>query len=82
MNYDNKNSDESNLYYLQKILNKAAPIMSASYSLFFSIILLSWLGYYLDKNLDTFPIIFLLCLFFGMFLGFYQLFKTINAQKK
>ena len=82
MNYDNKNSDESYLYYFQKILIKAAPIMSASYSLFFSIILLSGLGYYLDKNLDTFPIIFLLCLFFGMFLGFYQLFKTINAQKK
>ena len=27
-------------------------------------------------------ILFLLCLFFGMFLGFYQLLKIINSQKK
>jgi len=82
LNYKNKNSDESYLNYFHKILIKAAPIMSASYSLFFSTILLSGLGYYMDKNLNTFPIIFLLCLFFGLILGFYQLFKTINAQKK
>jgi len=56
--------------------------MSASYSLFISIIFLSVLGYYLDKKLNTFPVIFLVGLFSGLILGFYQLFKTINSQKK
>ena len=55
--------------------------MSAVYSLFLSIIILSFLGYYLDKKLETFPIIFLLGLISGLILGFYQLIKIINKQK-
>ena len=66
--------------YFQKILIKAVPIMSAVYSLFFSTIILSFLGYYLDKKLETFPIIFLLGLFSGLTLGFYQLIKILNKQ--
>jgi len=66
------------LNYFQKILIKAAPIMSAVYSLFLSTIILSFLGFYLDKKLETFPIIFLLGLIFGLILGFYQLIKIMN----
>jgi len=69
------------LNYFQKIFIKAAPTMSAVYSLFLSIIILSFLGYYLDKKLETFPIIFLLGLISGLILGFYQLIKIINKQK-
>ena len=68
--------------YFQKILLKAAPIMSAVYTLFLSIIILSYLGYYLDKKMNTFPLIFLLSIIFGLFLGFYQLEKITNAKKK
>ena len=67
--------------YFQKILIKAAPVMSAVYSLFLVTIILSYLGYYLDKKLGTFPIIFLLGLISGLILGFYQLIKTMNSQK-
>ena len=67
--------------YFQKILIKAAPVMSAVYSLFLVTIILSYLGYYLDKKLETFPIIFLLGLVSGLFLGFYQLIKIMNSQK-
>tara|TARA_B100001250_G_scaffold219965_1_gene188696 strand:- start:68 stop:280 length:213 start_codon:yes stop_codon:yes gene_type:complete len=70
------------LNYFQKILIKAAPVMSAVYSLFLVTIILSYLGYYLDKKLETFPIIFLLGLVSGLFLGFYQLIKIMNSQKK
>ena len=35
-------------------------------------------GYYLDKKLETFPIIFLLGLFTGLILGFYQLILILN----
>jgi len=69
------------LNYFQKILIKAAPVMSAVYSLFLVTIILSYLGYYLDKKLETFPIIFLLGLISGLFLGFYQLIKIMNSQK-
>ena len=67
--------------YFQKILIKAAPVMAAVYSLFLVTIVLSYLGYYLDKKLGTFPIIFLLGLVSGLFLGFYQLIKIMNSQK-
>ena len=67
--------------YFQKILIKAAPVMSAVYSLFLVTLILSYLGYYLDKKLGTFPIIFLLGLVSGLFLGFYQLIKIMNSQK-
>ena len=67
--------------YFQKILNKAAPIMSAVYSLFLVTLILSYLGYYFDEKLGTFPIIFLLGLVSGLILGFYQLIKIINSHK-
>ena len=68
--------------YFQKILIKAAPAMSAVYSLFLVTLILSYLGYYLDKKLGTFPIIFLLGLVSGLFLGFYQLIKIMNSHNK
>ena len=68
--------------YFQKILIKAAPVMSAVYSLFLVTLILSYLGYYLDKKLGTFPIIFLLGLVSGLFLGFYQLIKIMNSHNK
>jgi len=75
----NKNVFKS---YFQKILIKALPIMSASYSLFISTLLLSALGYFFDKKLNTFPILFLIFLFLGVTLGFYQLANKMNPQKK
>jgi len=56
--------------------------MSAVYSLFLSTIILSLLGYYLDKKLETFPIIFLFGLISGLSLGFYQLIKISEITKK
>jgi|TARA_B100000287_G_scaffold395914_1_gene411122 F0F1-type ATP synthase assembly protein I len=75
----NKNGFKS---YFQKILIRAMPIMSASYSLFISTLILSALGYFIDKNFNTFPIIFLISLFFGMIVGFYQLARKIGPKNK
>ena len=55
--------------------------MSAVYTLFLSIIILSYLGYYLDKKMHSFPLIFLLGFVLGSLLGFYQLMKITNSQK-
>ena len=70
------------IFYFQKILTRAVPIMSASYSLFLSTLILSALGYFIDKKLDTFPIVFLMCLFMGLILGFYQLARKMGPKKK
>ena len=78
---ENSNKDVFKSYF-QRILVKALPIMSASYSLFISTLLLSALGYFADKKLNTFPILFLIFLFLGVTLGFYQLAKKMNPKKK
>ena len=51
--------------FFQRILQKAAPIMSAVQSLFFYVIIFSLIGYYVDQKFDTFPFIFLPCLLIG-----------------
>ena len=76
---DNNNSFIS---HFQKIVIKALPIMSASYSLFISILFLSALGYFFDKKLNTFPIIFLIFLFLGLTIGFYQLARRMKPRNK
>tara|TARA_B100000287_G_scaffold10264_1_gene10419 strand:+ start:1395 stop:1565 length:171 start_codon:yes stop_codon:yes gene_type:complete len=56
--------------------------MSASYSLFISTLILSAIGYFIDKSLNTFPIIFLICLFLGLVIGFYQLARKMSPKEK
>ena len=58
----------------QEFFKKAAPIMAAVQSLFFYVITLSAIGYYLDEKFKTFPILFIILLFFGLFIGFFQLY--------
>tara|TARA_Y100000814_G_scaffold201623_1_gene148587 strand:- start:485 stop:655 length:171 start_codon:yes stop_codon:yes gene_type:complete len=56
--------------------------MSACYSLFISTLILSAIGYFIDKSLNTFPIIFLICLFLGLIIGFYQLARKMSPKEK
>ena len=58
----------------QKLLKKAAPVMAAVQSLFFYVIILATTGYFADKKFNTFPILFIIFLFAGLFAGFFQLY--------
>ena len=58
----------------QELIKKAAPIMAAVHSLFFYVITLSVIGFYVDKKFNTFPIFFIILLFVGLFVGFFQLY--------
>ena len=58
----------------QELIKKAAPIMAAVQSLFFYIITLSAIGYYADNKFKTFPILFIILLFIGLIVGFFQLY--------
>ena len=64
----------------QEIIKKAAPIMAAVHSLFFYVIILSFIGYYVDKKFKTFPILFIILLFVGLFIGFFQLY-TLGKKR-
>ena len=68
--------------FFQRILQKAAPIMSAVQSLFFYVIIFSLIGYYIDQKFDTFPVLFIFCLFFGLVSGFYQIYVLLNFKNK
>ena len=58
----------------QELIKKATPIMAAVQSLFFYVIALSFIGYYADKKFNTFPVLFIILLFVGLFGGFFQLY--------
>ena len=58
----------------QELIKKAAPIMAAVQSLFLYVIILSAIGYFVDKKFKTFPILFIILLFIGLFIGFFQLY--------
>ena len=66
----------------QELIKKAAPIMAAVQSLFFYVITLSAIGYYLDKKFKTFPILFIIMLFVGLFTGFFQLYIMGKKGRK
>ncbi|MBT4249242.1 hypothetical protein HOA87_03595 [bacterium] len=68
--------------FFQKILQKAAPVMSAVHSLFSYVIILSAFGYFLDNSFSTFPLLFLIALSMGLIIGFYQLSRVTNSKKK
>ena len=58
----------------QELIKKAAPLMASVQSLFFYVIILSVVGYFADKKLKTFPVLFIFLLFIGLFVGFFQLY--------
>ena len=66
----------------QELIKKAVPIMAAVQSLFFYVIALSAIGYYLDKKFITFPIFFIILLFVGLLVGFYQLYVVGKKGSK
>tara|TARA_B100001109_G_C18518660_1_gene314999 strand:+ start:251 stop:463 length:213 start_codon:yes stop_codon:yes gene_type:complete len=66
----------------QELIKKAVPIMAAVQSLFFYVITLSVIGYYVDKKFKTFPILFIILLFFGLIVGFFQLYKLDKKDSR
>ena len=68
--------------YLQKIIRQAGPAMGASYTLIGAILILGFIGYFIDKWQGTSPIFLLIGLLLGIIVGFYEIAKTIWAKPK
>tara|TARA_B100001175_G_C19301272_1_gene538356 strand:- start:75 stop:320 length:246 start_codon:yes stop_codon:yes gene_type:complete len=62
----------------QKIIKQSGPAASASYSLIASILLFTYLGWYIDKLRDTSPVAITIGVFIGVFIGFYYLIKQYS----
>ena len=64
----------------QRFLRLSGPAASASYTLLGAIIILSLIGYVVDKNFNTYPTFFIIGLLFGLIVGLYELYKFINKK--
>ena len=65
----------------QKIIKPAGPAASASYGLVASILLFTFIGWYIDSNNDTSPFWVIVGIFIGILVGFYHLIKTMSTKK-
>ena len=72
---------EKSFAYFQKILQQSGPIASASYGLLASVLIFTFLGWYIDAYNGSSPIGVLLGLTIGLIVGFYHLLKTIQRRK-
>jgi len=68
------------LEYLQRTVKHSASASSASYGLITSILLFTYIGWYLDSKYDSSPIAVVVGVLVGIILGFYHLFKIIQSK--
>jgi F0F1-type ATP synthase assembly protein I len=61
---------------------KAMPYINGFYVLAAAVALMGWLGWIADAYLNTKPVFFLIGLFVGMFIGFYNMFKLLKKLDK
>ena len=65
----------------QKVIKQSGPAAAASYGPVVSILLFTFIGWYIDSIIDTSAIMSLIGLVVGMIIGFYHLVKTMTANK-
>ncbi len=72
---------EENFKSFQNIAQQSGPAAAASYGLIASILIFTYLGWIIDKNIDSSPFAILIGMLLGMIIGFYHLIKTIRKTK-
>ena len=82
MKYQNKNGLDffQSLEYLQKTIKHSASASTASYGLITSILLFTYIGWYIDSKYDSSPIAMVVGILVGLILGFYHLFKIMQSK--
>ena len=70
-----------NFKSFQNIAQQSGPAAAASYGLIASILIFTYLGWIIDKNIDSSPFAILIGMLLGMIIGFYHLIKTIGKTK-
>ncbi len=61
---------------------KAAPYINATYVFISSILLFAFIGWWIDKKMQSAPLFIIIGLFVGLGLGFYSFIKTVQKLEK
>ena len=77
MNNDQKNFLSKSIQQFQRYVRQSGPAASAAYTLLGSVLLLSLIGYNLDKYFKASPVYLIIGLYLGIIIGFYELYKSI-----
>ena len=71
-----------NFKSFQNIVKQSGPGAAASYGLIASILIFTYLGWIIDKNIDSSPFAILVGMLLGMIIGFYHLIKAVGKNKR
>ena len=71
-----------NFKSFQNIAQQSGPAAAASYGLIASILIFTYIGWIIDKNIDSSPFAILIGMLLGMIIGFYHLIKVVSDTKR
>ena len=70
-----------NFKSFQNIVQQSGPAAAASYGLIASILIFTYVGWIIDKNIDSSPFAIFTGMLLGMIIGFYHLIKAVVNTK-
>ena len=70
-----------NFKSFQNIVKQSGPAAAASYGLIASILIFTYFGWMIDREIDSSPFAILICMLLGMIIGFYHLIKVVGKSK-
>tara|TARA_Y100001958_G_scaffold24327_1_gene15191 strand:- start:86 stop:352 length:267 start_codon:yes stop_codon:yes gene_type:complete len=70
-----------NFKSFQNVVQQSGPAAAASYGLIASILIFTYIGWIIDKNIDSSPFAILIGMLLGMIIGFYHLIKAVGKTK-
>jgi F0F1-type ATP synthase assembly protein I len=71
-----------NFKSFQNIVKQSGPAAAASYGLIASILIFTYLGWMIDRKIDSSPFAILIGMLLGMIIGFYHLIKVVGKTKR
>ena len=75
-------SEEKGSSGLGRAYRQVGPYLSIGVEFTASILLCLGIGWWIDKRFDTAPVFMLVGAFFGMAVGFYNLYRTVTGMEK
>ena len=76
-----ENKKKTKMSYSESI-SQVGPYLGLGTQLAITVVIMTFLGVYLDGKFQTKPLFLLICTFFGAFAGLYNFIKNINALEK
>ena len=71
-----------NFKSFQNIVKQSGPAAAASYGLIASILIFTYFGWMIDREINSSPFAILIGMLLGMIIGFYHLIKVVGKTKR